>query len=619
MESERLGRQLPTQTIFLIMPVLYQPQQILGSDDTPSYDACPSFEGGQVSKVQPKLLAQNQAAQLQNMDISPFSVAQTRRGTNALGGSSLSTGHTIQGLRWFFPPTLSLLIAAVNGALQKWDNSSWTALTGYTPANNTVGVEMAQGINKLYATDGINDIFSWDGTSWFDIGINNVISVVSHSITSNVATITTATDISQVLATGTLVNISNSNNAIFNVTNQSITVTSGITFTFPLTNANIATTADTTAKVQNVFAAPITPYIFWFTNRLFSYGLSTNPTQINASNILDGSTWNTGINSFNVGSGDGDPIVACVPWTDTTFVVLKKNSIYAVDADPTIAISSWTIGTIHRKVGCVAHRSAVQVGDDIWFLSADGVRSVQRIESQDQNEVNTPISLPIQDIIERINPLVVQNSCAVFWNNRYILSIPVDNSTTNNYTIVYNTLTQSWSGFWTGWTPTVFELIFFSGTPGRMVFGQTDGRVSAWHDFVLAANATIADYQDDGVDIPSSITTRSLTFSEPFSPKKGISFEMEFISSQAIANVSIIQDLGSTQQIFSGSTTGAQVMLPVFLPFFLESSGTYKKALDLMQYQPFREIQFQVAATAGNLSVRTILSEAFLDTIVLET
>lgn len=602
------------------MPYLYANPQIIPTGENPSFDACPSFEGGQVSKIQPKLLAQNQAAELQNMDISPYAVAQTRAGVSGLGGASLSAGNIIQGLRWFFPPTLSLLIACVNGALQKWDGISWTALTGYNPANTSVAVEMSTGLNKLFITDGIGDIFSWDGGTWYDLGVNGTIAVASHSVTSNVATITTQNNIMNVLGTGTLITITNSNNGIFDVTNQVITVTGNNTFTFPLVTANIGTTSDTGAIVQNNYSAPIAPYIFWFTNCLFSYGNPTTPTQINHSNYLDSSTWNQGLNSFNVGSGDGDPIVVCIPWTDTVFVCFKLNSIYAVDADPTIPTASWSIGTIHRKIGCVAHRSAVQVGSDIWFLAHDGVRSVQRIQTQDQNQVTVPISLPIQDIIERINWPQAKNACAVFWNNRYILSIPVDSSTTNNYTIVYNTLTQSWAGYWTGWLPSIYELTFFTSQGGRMVFGDTSGYVNGWLDYIPPANMVDANFTDNGVGISSAITTRSMTFQEPFNPKKLVGYEMEFIGSDANVTTSFIPDLGSAQNVSSFLSFGSSVNLPVNLPFFLIEAGTYKKAIPaIASLQPFRECQFQVTATSGNLSLRTILSEAFVNTIVLQT
>jgi len=601
------------------MPYVFANPQILPTGDSPSYDACPSFEGGQVSSVQPKLLQANQAALLQNMDISEFAVAQTRVGSTSLGGAAISAGNKIQGLKWFFPPTLSLVIACVNGALQKWDGNSWTALAGYTPANISVSVEMAQGLNKLFITDGIGDLFSWDGGTWYDLGVNGIIAISSHAVTSNVATITTTSSISNLLGTGTLVTITGSNNAIFDVTNQVITVTGSNTFTFPLVSADIATTADASAVIQNNYSAPIAPYIFWFTNRLFSYGNPTQPTQINASNILDATTWNQGLNSFNVGSGDGDPIVACVPWTDTVFVCFKRNSIYAVDADPTVATATWNIGTIHRKIGCVAHRSAVQVGADIWFLAHDGIRSVQRIQTQDQNEVTFPISLPIQDIIERINWPQAGNACAVFWNNRYILSVPVDSSTSNNYTIVYNTLTKSWSGYWTGWTPTIFELTFFTSQGGRMIFGTSDGRVPAWLDYIPSGSLVDANFTDDGVAITSQVTTRSMTFQEPFNPKKILHFEMEFIQSDATATAQMIPDLGSAITLTSFPSFGASVNLPVNLPFNLIQAGTYKKAIPLMGQQPFREVQFNVTATSGNLSLRTILADAYINTIVLQT
>jgi len=512
-----------------------------GLDDQPVFDACPSFEGGMVSALRSNLLALNQTANLQNMDISKFGTLTTRRGTNKLGAGSIVTSQRLQALTWFNTPTISYLMAICNGSLYKWDGAAWTLVTGYTAANGTIPCEIVQGINKIYITDGTGHIFSWDGS-------------------------TTPVD----LGSG------------------------GLT------------------------QPPVAKYLTWQTSRLFAYGIAPVPDQISVSNILDGATWSTTTQTFRVGGGESDPITSCVPWIDFLLVVFKNDSTWVVDADPSVTIDSWTISLIHGQVGCIARRTACQVGADVWFLSRDGVRSVRRVQTQNLNEVSTALSSPIQDIIDRINWATAANSCATFWNNRYILSVPIDSATDPNYTLVYNTITQSWAGYWTGWTPTIYEKTAFSQNL-RLVFGQTDGRVLQWRDFITEANEGSADFQDDGVSIPSSLTTRSLQFNDSYCAKKGLNFEMEFYKSQANASVFIVTDQGGSQLAWSGVTTGSAVSLPVNLPFTLIPILTYKKALDLLNYDAFREVQFQISAVSDKISLRSIIASGFIDTLQLES
>jgi hypothetical protein len=55
-----------------------------------------------------------------------------------------------------------------------------------------------------------------------------------------------------------------------------------------------------------------------------------------------------------------------------------------------------------------------------------------------------PLSSPIDDIIQRINKTYVHRAVATYWNNRYYLAVPLDNSADNNVILVYNFILKQW-------------------------------------------------------------------------------------------------------------------------------------------------------------------------------
>jgi hypothetical protein len=100
-------------------------------------------------------------------------------------------------------------------------------------------------------------------------------------------------------------------------------------------------------------------------------------------------------------------------------------------------------------VGCNAKRSAVQVAGGVVFLSDNGVQFLQpqqvgAAEGMRLMTLAEPLSAPINDIIQRINKNYVQRSVGCYYNSRYYLCVPLDNSTKNNATLVYNFILKAW-------------------------------------------------------------------------------------------------------------------------------------------------------------------------------
>ena len=211
---------------------------------------------------------------------------------------------------------------------------------------------------------------------------------------------------------------------------------------------------------------------------------ATIRARANLDGAVDGRQKHARRRGVGVGGGEGDPITGIVSWYNFNLVVFKERSIHVVVTDPSQNhANGWSVNRIDNTVGCVAGRTIAQAGSDVFFLARDGIRTVRTILSGAQSSVSEPISTPIDDIIQRINWGYAQNSCAKFWNNRYIISVPLDNATTPDYTIVFNTVTRSWSGYWTGWTNNVYAESAFSNYP-KLIMGDNSGNVLTWLDYV---------------------------------------------------------------------------------------------------------------------------------------
>ena len=524
-------------------------------DDPLVFDGVPSFRGGTVSNERANLLGIDQSALMVNCDINRFGKLTTRRGTAALG-ATVSTSTPIQGLINFQTPAFNYLVAFNNGIPWQFNGvSTWSQIGAHAFSNTTAPFAYAMGVDKLYMSDGVGRLYSWDGTTLTD----------EHGSNSN------------------------------------LDPPDGISL------------------------------LEWFTGRMIAVA-GANDT-LYFSNFLDAGAgkWNRVTQSFRVGEGEGDAITGVKGWSDFNLIVFKQHAIYLVNCNPNavgtgdidLMVANYNVQPLHKKIGCLAPLSAVQVGSDIYFLANDGVRTIKRTAAAElQSEVSEPISYPIQDIIDRINRPFISKSCSTFKDNRVLFGVPLDSSTIPNYVIVYYPLLQCWSGYWTGWNPTVFARRVPDSGPSRTVFGQTNGTVSEWLDYVALSDEVTATFQDRGVDIPTTWLSRAFTFNDLFAPKTGYRSELEFAKSLANAvTVSYVLD-GSGAPVAFGvvdTSLGAGLLLPFHIPAVLTPVGNVKRPFDLQPLNQFREIQLQVDAASGKVSMRTASLSGFVDSYMSQS
>ena len=340
-----------------------------------------------------------------------------------------------------------------------------------------------------------------------------------------------------------------------------------------------------------------------------------------ASDVLDGDTWII-TNSIRIGGGNGDPIRVIVRWHENFIAVLKKRSIWIVNA--TGSVASWTIEHVTDTLGCIAADTAIQVGNDIWFLSAEGLTSLRRANESIQREMSTIVlNTPVNDLFERINKDAVKTSCAGFFNNRYYISVPTETSEIPNETVVYNTLTTEWEGPFTGTLRKPFRYSKSSFLDRDVLIWQNNNHEVVWQDERPIIEST--DFLDLNPitlteDIDIEPITKAYDFQHPKNFKQLFNLELDFFNSSGTVDIFLIpdEDEGNILTVATNVSTSESPALPINLPFNL--SGKLDKRLSyggdlIRKLNRFKEVRVKIVGNGAGVKLRRVALTAFLDTV----
>jgi len=511
---------------------------------------CQDWSGGEDSFMRPTLIAPNQAQHLVNIIVRDNYEARTRQGADSIPTAQtkpIANVDSIYSLRYFDTPTYHQLLASASvGSTPKFLKYETGAWTDLSGSWAPAAADSRVAMAQL-----VNKVLITDG--------------VGQGQSYDGATFT---------ATGAAGN----------------------------TNFPIGATI-----------------LMSFTSRMFASGVPASPQTIWISNFLDFSAgnWNGTTRSFDIGDGDGDPIVALAPMQQNTFAVLKRNSVWLVQANPALDDGTNTIKTFAAKqtvadgIGCVGRDAWCNYGNDVLFMAQDGVRSVQRMEAAaGQWQLTSPISQPIQPYIARINQAAWDKICAIKYQEFAFFFVPLDNSTTNNYVLVYNGRLQRWMGVWTNWTARCVEVTRFSGAQ-RFVFGDTAGYVNQWKD--NSSNTDDLTYFDNGIGYPTAVWIRSLQFGDMINTKTAYTTSIKFTAGDASLSLQLFYD-GVLVKTWAGSSTPTGDILGVdVLPFLLASTSPVKVNKGCRGLKPFQECYIAIESQTGWWWLRSVEMTAMLN------
>lgn len=523
-------------------------------DDPLLQEMVQNFSGGEDSFARATLLEPNQCQHLLNVIVRDNFEARTRAGADSLPTPSthpIALATAIRALRYFDIPSKQQLLTQVDATnvpkFLKYESGAWTDLSAtWAPSAADSRIAMEQGIDKLLITDGSGVPQIYDGTNFVATG------------------------------TGT-----------------------------PANDAPLGCTI-----------------LCWHTARMFASGVAASPDTIWVSNLLDFSDgqWSTTDRSFRLGVGDGDPIIGMASMQTTTLCVLKSNSIWLVDTNPIndstalpTKITGFTAAAVPSNIGygigCVGRDAWCSYGNDILFMAQDGVRSVQRMQAAaGQWQLSAPLSQPIQPLIARINQSAWSKIVSKKYQEFAFFFVPLDQSTTNNYVLVYNGRLQRWMGAWSNWTGLCCEVTRFNHQP-RFVFGDNAGYVNQWKD--LSSTTDDATYLDNGVGYATQVWTKSWQFGQLVAGKCGYNLIVRFVAGNAVVTISWVADL-VTLRTFVGTFSPTGDILGVgTLPFLLATNAPTSLPEGLRGLVEFQEAFVKLETTTGWWFLRSVSCSAY--------
>jgi hypothetical protein len=353
------------------------------------------------------------------------------------------------------------------------------------------------------------------------------LAATGFTITNGVATVT----VSNTLSAGDTVTLITAGGSGLTVnTDFTVSEASSSEFKFFVNSDNVTNQTDVhfTKRVSvglGFIHMPAPPFATYHQRRLvmpfqfLSTGTDTFETrnirdEVIASDVLDTDTYDQVFAQYRFNAGTSDFVVGLHSFAEDKLLVFNRNSIHIVTNTTDLKGASTQVLT--DEVGCVARKSIEQVGNQVIFLSDNGVYGTQFLDEYNLRGTETPLSEPINESIQRINKNAQENAVAVYFDNRYYIAVPLDSSNNNNAILIYNFLNKQWESI-----DSVNDANYHISN--LLVLGDGDKRgVYAVNDI---GGVHRLDHRVDGVDrvstqiggteqsiqIPAAFTTRQYT------------------------------------------------------------------------------------------------------------
>lgn len=479
------------------------------------------------------------------------------------------------------------IILATNLNAQAIKLSDGTATTIAYPSDTTIAstVELLHAFDKVFIFRDGQQPLEWNGsfsgTPAFTAVVGGVYSNSAYfdsaNNTSVVDGIVTVTEAAHGLSVGDTIYVVDAGTGHLTVDGNGYKVatvpTSG-TFTFYSQTPDDTTHKVVYAKRQSqglgLMHMPSPPWAVQHQRRLWMpywytpNGTSGSPTytdrnildEIVASDILDSNTYDKIQSQYRITAGTADSLVGVEPFAEDNLLVFMRHSIHLIKGISGSLLDT-SVNLITKEVGCVSRKSIVQIGNQVLFLSDNGVYAAAFGDLYNLRGAGIPLSEPINPIIGRINRNYAQNCVAAYYNNRYYLAVPLDSSTVNNALLVYNFLNQGWESIDTtdqsAWEISQLIVGDTGGLSKLYVVGSLgsvhiiDGREDNKDNLTLYAGISAQPYP-----ITSYATTRQYTMGT-LDRKKFSSYELHVESSasqSSNASISVeTENLDSTEAL----------------------------------------------------------------------
>ena len=336
--------------------------------------------------------------------------------------------------------------------------ANWNTVAGTSGVTYAVGSTFTADTVGVSGTGTATSAFSKVASGTYTQPVP--LSLTDIDYASGIATATASTAAVATLIVGDTLTFTDAGSSTYSVGNT-ITVKSipsTTTFTFSSDKADATNKNGTVQKRVSVGLGfshmPAPEFAVYHQRRLvmpfqFSVDASVNSytsrgilDEVIASDILDSDTYDQIYAQYRFNAGEADFTVGMHSFSEDNLMVFNRNSIHLISN--TTALQSASTKLLTDEVGCIARQTITQVGNQVIFLSDNGVYSTQFFDEYNLRGTETPLSEPINETIKRINKDQSTQAVAVYFDNRYFIAVPLDDALRNNAILIYNFLNKQW-------------------------------------------------------------------------------------------------------------------------------------------------------------------------------
>lgn len=352
--------------------------------------------------------------------------------------------------------------------------------------------------------------------------------------------------------------------------------------------------------------------------RLISAGeAAPNQDYIRYSDIFDGQTWDRAANNDRVPTNGSEEVLGIDTYRKEEILTLTPFSTHSWNISGS-SVSAFSRLQLDSKVGCIAPRSLVVVGDDAFFLSADRqIRTIKRTVQDLAFGVSNPITFMVSKLMARINATYAHLCAAVYFNNYYLLAAPMDNNTRNSSVIAFDMLHQFQTpsglvpvcvGEWTNIAVNQFVVTYFGGIQRLHYIDANDGSVKQMFDDSSS---------DDGTGIAPQIDVRAFDHGAPNHSKTAHGGEFQFVNSSGTATLAFSKDDATWVTLGTKTIGDTGATLPVALPFNLPSdSGVSPWIYSMYRQGRSKYWQLRLTFTGSSMSLKQFTFRSWIENFV---
>lgn len=184
-------------------------------------------------------------------------------------------------------------------------------------------------------------------------------------------------------------------------------------------------------------------------NIMFMSGFSTAPSttwfsEVGEPEFIDAEHF------FEARTNDGDKVFAIKAFNNQ-LIIMKENSFHKLIGD---SADNFQLVEISTQYGCLSNKSVVQVKQSLFWLDKKGIIEFNGASFD-------VVSTPVEQVFKRINIAAAKEKAVSvhhLYRNQIWFGIPVDGSSVNNLTVVYDYLIGGWT-FFDGFNPASFAYI----------------------------------------------------------------------------------------------------------------------------------------------------------------